>query len=45
MEVETAEEETVSVKVVYNKQKYDVSFQLDGTVTAFKAHLETLTGE
>ena len=46
MEVEPIEvaAETIDVKVVYNKQKFDVTFQLDLTVTAFKNHLEKLTG-
>ncbi|XP_038064147.1 ubiquitin domain-containing protein UBFD1-like isoform X2 [Patiria miniata] len=46
---ETAEEtakpkELVDFKVMYNKQKYDVSFDLDGTVATLKTHVQTLTG-
>ncbi|XP_033629999.1 ubiquitin domain-containing protein UBFD1-like [Asterias rubens] len=36
--------ETVDFKVVFNKQKHDVSFDLDGTVSSLKIHLQTTTG-
>ncbi|GAB6020405.1 Ubiquitin domain-containing protein ubfd1 [Chamberlinius hualienensis] len=40
---ETAKE-LVDFKVIYNKQKYDVSFPLDDTVATLKQHIQTLTG-
>ena len=36
--------EMVDFKVVYNKQKYDINFALDDSVSSLKQHLETLTG-
>ncbi len=42
---DTAPKETVDFKVVYNKQKYDVTFPVDDSVSSLKAHLEKLTGE
>ena len=36
--------ETVSFKVIYNKQKHDVTFPLDNTVIDLKKHLEQITG-
>lgn len=36
--------ETVEFKIVYNKQKYDVTFPTNETVTKLKAHVQTLTG-
>ncbi|PIK52598.1 hypothetical protein BSL78_10502, partial [Apostichopus japonicus] len=45
---ETAEDatpkETVTFKVMFNKQKYDVTFDLDGTVSGLKGHIQTVTG-
>ncbi|XP_022091440.1 ubiquitin domain-containing protein UBFD1-like [Acanthaster planci] len=35
--------EMVDFKVMYNKQKYDVSFDLDGTVATLKTHVQTIT--
>ena len=37
--------ETVSFKVIYNKQKHDVTFPLDKTVIDLKKHLEEITGK
>lgn len=34
----------VDFKVVFNKQKYDISFPLDNKVSALKTHIQTLTG-
>ncbi|XP_048762513.1 ubiquitin domain-containing protein UBFD1-like isoform X2 [Ostrea edulis] len=36
--------ETVDFKIVYNKQKYDVTFPTHETVAKLKAHVQTLTG-
>ena len=36
--------ETVEFKVIFNKQKYDVTFPLDNTVLKLKDHVQTLTG-
>lgn len=36
--------ETVEFKIVYNKQKYDVTFPTNETVAKLKAHVQTLTG-
>lgn len=36
--------ETVSFKVIYNKQKFDVTFPLDDTILSLKAHIQTFTG-
>lgn len=36
--------EMVSFKVVYNKQKHDVTFPLDETVQNLKEHLKSITG-
>lgn len=36
--------EKIDFKVVYNKQKYDVTFPLDHTVAKLKIHIQTLTG-
>ncbi|XP_076366850.1 ubiquitin domain-containing protein UBFD1-like isoform X4 [Tachypleus tridentatus] len=36
--------EMIDFKVVYNKQKFDVSFPYDETVGALKQHIHTLTG-
>lgn len=36
--------ETVTFKVIYNKQKYDVTFELDKTILDLKKHVQTLTG-
>jgi hypothetical protein len=35
--------ETVELKIIYNKQKYDVTFALDDTVDALKQYIEKLT--
>lgn len=40
-----SETETVEVKVIYNKNKYDVKAPLDGSVADFKKQLEQLLGE
>ncbi|XP_072022255.1 ubiquitin domain-containing protein UBFD1-like [Amphiura filiformis] len=32
------------MKVMYNKKRHDVEFDLDGTVSGLKAHIETITG-
>ncbi|XP_013779300.1 ubiquitin domain-containing protein UBFD1-like isoform X1 [Limulus polyphemus] len=36
--------EMIDFKVVYNKQKFDVSFPYDETVGSLKQHIHTLTG-
>ncbi|XP_052819377.1 ubiquitin domain-containing protein UBFD1-like isoform X1 [Mya arenaria] len=36
--------ETVTFKVIYNKQKYDITFELDKTILDLKKHVQTLTG-
>nr|XP_022314680.1 ubiquitin domain-containing protein UBFD1-like isoform X1 [Crassostrea virginica] len=36
--------ETVDFKIVYNKQKHDVTFPINETVAKLKAHVQTLTG-
>ena len=36
--------ETVEFKVIFNKQKHDVTFPLDNTVLKLKDHIQTLTG-
>ena len=36
--------ETVDFKIVYNKQKHDISFPLDDTVNCLKEYLEKKTG-
>ena len=41
----TNSKETVSFKVIYNKQKHDLTFPLDDTVIDLKKHLEEITGE
>lgn len=40
---DSANTETVTFKVIYNKQKYDVTFPLDKTVLDLKSHIQTLT--
>ncbi|XP_002732133.2 ubiquitin domain-containing protein UBFD1-like, partial [Saccoglossus kowalevskii] len=35
--------ETVDFKIVYNKRKYDITFELDNTVANLKQHIQTLT--
>ena len=40
----TNSKETVAFKVIYNKQKHDVTFPLDDTVIDLKKHLEEITG-
>ena len=37
--------ETVTFKVIYNKQKYDVTFELDKNIMDLKKHIQTLTGK
>lgn len=37
--------ESVTFKVIYNKQKYDVTFELDKTILDLKKHVQTLTGK
>ncbi|XP_063444728.1 ubiquitin domain-containing protein UBFD1-like isoform X1 [Mytilus trossulus] len=34
----------VDFKVIFNKQKYDVTFPIDETIAKLKSHIETLTG-
>ncbi|XP_015593939.1 ubiquitin domain-containing protein UBFD1 [Cephus cinctus] len=34
--------ETIDFKVIYNKQKIDISFALDGTIGELKAHLQNI---
>lgn len=41
---DAATKEMVTFKVMFNKQKYDVTFDLDGTVSALKSHIQTITG-
>ncbi|KAL4239848.1 Ubiquitin domain-containing protein ubfd1 [Mactra antiquata] len=41
---DSATMETVTFKVIYNKQKYDVTFPIDKTVLELKKHVQTLTG-
>ncbi|RWS07439.1 ubiquitin domain-containing protein UBFD1-like isoform X2 [Dinothrombium tinctorium] len=36
--------ENVNLKIIYNKEKFDVSFNLDATVSQLKDHIQTLTG-
>ena len=43
VEVE-APKESVDFKVIYNKNKYDVNFLLDGTVGQLKQHLQDIIG-
>lgn len=35
--------ETVDFKVFYKKQKFDVTFPLDNTISSLKDHIQTLT--
>lgn len=35
--------ETISFKVIFNKRKYDVTWELDKTVLSLKDHIQTLT--
>lgn len=37
--------EKVDFKVIFNKQKYDVTFPTDETVAKLKSHIQTLTGK
>lgn len=37
--------EKVDFKVIFNKQKYDVTFPIDETVAKLKSHIQTLTGK
>lgn len=36
--------DSVDFKVIYNKNKYDVNFLLDGTVGQLKQHLQDIIG-
>jgi len=36
--------ETVEFKIVYNKQRHDVTFPLDDTISTLKQHIQKLTG-
>jgi hypothetical protein len=36
--------DSVDFKVIYNKNKYDVNFLLDGTVSQLKQHLQDIIG-
>ena len=36
--------ECVDFKIIYNKQKFDVSFPLDKTASELKVHVQSLTG-
>lgn len=42
--VVSAEEETVSFRVVWKKQTFEVTFGLDQKVSKLKEHVQTLTG-
>ena len=44
-ETKEAPGEQVNFKVIFNKQKYDITFALDESVTELKTHLATLTSE
>ena len=35
----------VEFKVVFNKRKFDVNFNLDSTIAQLKEHLHTIIGE
>lgn len=37
--------EVVEFKVVFNKRKFDVNFNLDSTIAQLKEHLHTIIGE
>ena len=41
---DTSSKEQVSFKVIYSKEKFEVSFPIDNTVEQLKKHMETLTG-
>ncbi|XP_076450423.1 ubiquitin domain-containing protein UBFD1-like [Babylonia areolata] len=43
-ETDTSSSETVDFKVIFNKQKFDVSMQLDSTIEELKAKTQILTG-
>jgi hypothetical protein len=36
--------DSVDFKVIYNKNKYDVNFLLDGTISQLKQHLQDIIG-
>lgn len=38
------QEEETSFKVIYNKNKYDISFPLNCTVMQLKSHLQNIIG-
>lgn len=42
--MEESSKEKIDFKLVFNKQRFDVSFPLDETVTSLKSHVEKLTG-
>ncbi|KAL8607334.1 Ubiquitin domain-containing protein ubfd1 [Nucella lapillus] len=43
-ETDTSSSETIDFKVIFNKQKFDVSMQLDSTIEQLKAKTQVLTG-
>ncbi|KAK7112167.1 ubiquitin domain-containing protein UBFD1-like [Littorina saxatilis] len=43
-ETDTSSSETVDFKVIFNKQKFDVSMQIDSTIEQLKAKTHVLTG-
>ena len=43
-ETETDEREKVDLKIVFNKQKLDLTFPLDELVSSLKTEIEKLTG-
>ncbi|XP_067671189.1 cyclin-dependent kinase-like 2 isoform X2 [Haliotis asinina] len=43
-ETDKSVENSVEFKVIFNKQKYDVNFPLESTVSQLKAHVQSLTG-
>lgn len=44
LDLSTDTRTTVDFKVIFNKQKYDVTFPIEETVAKLKSHIETLTG-
>ena len=42
---DTSSSETVDFKVIFNKQKFDVSMQVDSTIEQLKAKTQVLTGQ
>ena len=41
---EKVPEEVVTFKVIFNKKKHDVNFDLNSTIAQFKEHLHTVIG-